>query len=70
MFSWLGSIFDSCRMVMPTQMTMKPMTRVRIWLAGAESPLKRTMVVVMEKKVTAVDDSQTSSYWERAATYR
>ena len=37
---------------MPTEMTRKPMTSVIICAGGAESPLKRTMVVTMEKNVT------------------
>lgn len=37
---------------MPKQMTMKPMTRVMILVADALRPLKRTMVVMMEKNVT------------------
>lgn len=37
---------------MPKQMTMKPITRVMILVADAFRPLKRTMVVMMEKNVT------------------
>lgn len=48
----VGSTLDSWRMVIPKQMTMKPMTRVIIWATGALRPLKRTTVVRMEKNVT------------------
>ena len=53
----VGSTFDSWRMVIPKQMTMKPMTRVMICAGGADRPLKRTMVVMMEKNVTKRDVS-------------
>lgn len=38
---------------MPTQMTRKPMTSVIICIGGAERPLNKTIVVIIEKKVTA-----------------
>lgn len=40
---------------MPTQMTRKPMTRVMICTTGALRPWKSTIVVTIEKKVTAAD---------------
>ena len=48
----VGSTFDSWRMVIPKQMTMKPMTRVMILVAEALRPLNSTIVVMMEKNVT------------------
>lgn len=51
-------------MVIPKQMTMKPMTRVMILVAEALRPLKSTMVVMMEKNVTGETSLGGSKHWE------
>ena len=43
---------ESWIMVMPTQMTRKPMTRDTVWTGGAVRPRQSTLVVTTEKNVT------------------
>lgn len=59
--SSFGSTLDICRIVIPTQMTRNPMISVIMDETGAESPLKSTIVVRIEKNVTAGSRSAQAS---------